>query len=118
MKSAPLTCSMVAGRPSRSRNSVEATESSTYTANGRLATVTDGEENRTTYVHDGHDRLVVLVAHARAAPADELHVQDVAAGVDGLIHLVGAEELELGLEGGANHAEYLRQIGPEEARQT
>lgn len=30
---------------------------STYTLNGRLATLTDGENNRTTYEHDGHDRL-------------------------------------------------------------
>jgi RHS repeat-associated protein len=30
---------------------------STYTANGRLATVKDGENNLTTYEYDGHDRL-------------------------------------------------------------
>lgn len=29
----------------------------TYTNNGRVETVTDGESNRTTYVYDGHDRL-------------------------------------------------------------
>ncbi|HEU0099626.1 MAG TPA: hypothetical protein VFQ67_12735, partial [Allosphingosinicella sp.] len=29
----------------------------TYTSNGKLATVTDGEGNRTTYEYDGHDRL-------------------------------------------------------------
>lgn len=29
----------------------------TYTANGRQATVIDGEGNRTSYVYDGHDRL-------------------------------------------------------------
>ena len=29
----------------------------TYTANGRVETVTDAEGNRTTYVYDGHDRL-------------------------------------------------------------
>jgi YD repeat-containing protein len=29
----------------------------TYTANGKVATVTDGEGNRTTYEYDGHDRL-------------------------------------------------------------
>ncbi|HEX6377211.1 MAG TPA: RHS repeat-associated core domain-containing protein [Allosphingosinicella sp.] len=29
----------------------------TYTSNGRVATVTDGESNRTTYEYDGHDRL-------------------------------------------------------------
>jgi len=30
---------------------------STYTGNGRLETLTDGEGNKTTYVYDGHDRL-------------------------------------------------------------
>ena len=30
---------------------------STYTANGKLATVTDSENNRTTFEYDGHDRL-------------------------------------------------------------
>ncbi len=29
----------------------------TYTANGKVATVTDGKNNRTTYVYDGYDRL-------------------------------------------------------------
>src|SRR5688500_14806186 len=29
----------------------------TYTSNGLVQTVTDAENNRTTYVHDGHDRL-------------------------------------------------------------
>jgi RHS repeat-associated protein len=29
----------------------------TYTANGQVATVTDANGNRTTYVYDGHDRL-------------------------------------------------------------
>jgi RHS repeat-associated protein len=29
----------------------------TYTLNGKVATVTDGENNRTTYEYDGHDRL-------------------------------------------------------------
>lgn len=29
----------------------------TYTDNGRVETITDGEGNRTTYVYDGHDRL-------------------------------------------------------------
>lgn len=31
---------------------------STYSSNGRLATLTDGENNRTTYEYDGHDRAV------------------------------------------------------------
>jgi RHS repeat-associated protein len=31
---------------------------STYSANGLAATVTDAEGNKTTYEHDGHDRLV------------------------------------------------------------
>ena len=31
--------------------------SATYTANGKVETVSDGENNRTTYVYDGHDRL-------------------------------------------------------------
>jgi RHS repeat-associated protein len=31
---------------------------STYTPNGKLATLTDGEGNRTTYEYDDHDRLV------------------------------------------------------------
>ena len=30
----------------------------TYSTNGLLATLTDGENNRTTYEYDGHDRLV------------------------------------------------------------
>src|SRR3546814_2982382 len=30
----------------------------TFTDNGRLATLTDGEGNRTTYEYDGYDRLV------------------------------------------------------------
>jgi RHS repeat-associated protein len=30
---------------------------STYSSNGQLATVTDAENNKTTYEHDGHDRL-------------------------------------------------------------
>jgi YD repeat-containing protein len=34
-----------------------ATVASTYTANGRLQTLTDGESHRTTYVYDAHDRL-------------------------------------------------------------
>lgn len=29
----------------------------TFTPNGRRATLTDGESNRTTYIYDGHDRL-------------------------------------------------------------
>jgi len=29
----------------------------TFTANGQVETLTDGENNRTTYVYDGHDRL-------------------------------------------------------------
>jgi RHS repeat-associated protein len=32
-------------------------ETRTYTLNGKLATVTDGENNRTTFEYDGHDRL-------------------------------------------------------------
>jgi RHS repeat-associated protein len=32
-------------------------ETRTYTPNGKLATITDGENNRTSYVYDGHDRL-------------------------------------------------------------
>lgn len=32
-------------------------ETNSYTANGQLATVTDGENNRTTFEYDGHDRL-------------------------------------------------------------
>lgn len=37
----------------------EAAERSlTYTSNGQLATLTDGENNRTTYEYDGHDRLL------------------------------------------------------------
>lgn len=32
-------------------------ETNTYTPNGKLATVTDGENNRTTFEYDGHDRL-------------------------------------------------------------
>ena len=35
---------------------IEAT--TTYTANGQVATVTDGENNTTSYEYDGHDRLV------------------------------------------------------------
>lgn len=31
---------------------------STFTINGRLASVTDGEGNRTGYIYDGHDRLL------------------------------------------------------------
>jgi RHS repeat-associated protein len=34
-----------------------ADESRTYTLSGQVATVTDGENNRTTYEYDGHDRL-------------------------------------------------------------
>jgi RHS repeat-associated protein len=38
--------------------SVEADEqASTFTGNGKLWTITDGEGNRTTYTYDGHDRL-------------------------------------------------------------
>lgn len=32
-------------------------QTNSYTANGKLATVTDGENNRTTFEYDGHDRL-------------------------------------------------------------
>ena len=32
-------------------------ETNTYSPNGKLATVTDGENNRTTFEYDGHDRL-------------------------------------------------------------
>jgi RHS repeat-associated protein len=32
-------------------------ETNSYTANGKLATVTDGENNTTTFEYDGHDRL-------------------------------------------------------------
>ncbi|NJS13657.1 MAG: hypothetical protein HC788_02370 [Sphingopyxis sp.] len=32
-------------------------EANSYTLNGKLATVTDGENNRTTFEYDGHDRL-------------------------------------------------------------
>jgi RHS repeat-associated protein len=32
-------------------------ETTTYTLNGKLATITDGEGNKTTYTYDGHDRL-------------------------------------------------------------
>ncbi|MGN6773181.1 MAG: RHS repeat domain-containing protein [Rhizobiaceae bacterium] len=32
-------------------------ETNGYTANGKLASVTDGENNRTTFDYDGHDRL-------------------------------------------------------------
>ncbi|MEQ1549246.1 MAG: RHS repeat-associated core domain-containing protein [Chakrabartia sp.] len=32
-------------------------ETSTYTLNGKLATIKDGENNLTTYEYDGHDRL-------------------------------------------------------------
>jgi len=32
-------------------------ETNTYSANGKLATVSDGENNRTTLEYDGHDRL-------------------------------------------------------------
>lgn len=32
-------------------------ESNSYTPNGKLETVTDGENNRTTFTYDGHDRL-------------------------------------------------------------
>ena len=35
-----------------------ADETNTYSANGKLATVTDGENNRTSFDYDGHDRLV------------------------------------------------------------
>ena len=38
------------------REAVEA--ATTYTANGLVETVTDGENNRTSYEYDGHDRLV------------------------------------------------------------
>ena len=34
-----------------------AAESTTYTANGRIASVTDGRNNQTTYEYDGFDRL-------------------------------------------------------------
>lgn len=33
------------------------TQTSTYTANGKLATIKDGENNLTTYEYDGFDRL-------------------------------------------------------------
>ena len=33
-------------------------QSNTYTNNGKLATVTDGENNTTTFEYDGHDRLL------------------------------------------------------------
>jgi RHS repeat-associated protein len=33
------------------------TESTTYTANGKVASVTDGNGNKTTYIYDGFDRL-------------------------------------------------------------
>jgi RHS repeat-associated protein len=32
-------------------------ETSTFTGNGKLWTITDGEGNKTTYTYDGHDRL-------------------------------------------------------------
>lgn len=35
----------------------EVTSASTYTTNGRLQTVTDGENNRSTYEYDGFDRV-------------------------------------------------------------
>jgi RHS repeat-associated protein len=35
-------------------------ESNSYTPNGKLATVTDGENNRTTFEYDGHDRLAKM----------------------------------------------------------
>jgi len=38
------------------REAIEA--AATYTANGRVATVTDAEGNRTSYEYDGHDRLL------------------------------------------------------------
>lgn len=50
------------GRPKLVRSAVgtaiEGDEvAATYTANGQLETLTDGENNRTTYVYDGFDRL-------------------------------------------------------------
>jgi RHS repeat-associated protein len=35
-------------------------ESNSYTPNGKLATVTDGENNTTTFEYDGHDRLAKM----------------------------------------------------------
>jgi RHS repeat-associated protein len=32
-------------------------ETSTFTGNGKLSTITDGEGNKTTFAYDGHDRL-------------------------------------------------------------
>jgi RHS repeat-associated protein len=51
-----------AGRAYRTRTALgtadEADEAIlTFTANGRVETVTDGENNKTTYQYDGHDRL-------------------------------------------------------------
>jgi len=41
--------------------SIEANEvTSTYSNNGQVATVTDGEGNKTTYEYDGHDRQVKI----------------------------------------------------------
>lgn len=47
----------------------------TYTANGKLQTITDGEGNKTTYEYDGHDRLKkirypVLTAGAQTSSTD------------------------------------------------
>ncbi|HEX8644504.1 MAG TPA: RHS repeat domain-containing protein [Allosphingosinicella sp.] len=47
-----------AGRTTETRTSIEAAEATTtYSANGRVLTVTDGENNRTSYEYDGFDRL-------------------------------------------------------------
>ncbi|HEU4962139.1 MAG TPA: RHS repeat-associated core domain-containing protein [Sphingomonas sp.] len=37
--------------------SYASTESTTFTANGKLASITDGDGNKTTYAYDGFDRL-------------------------------------------------------------
>ena len=45
------------GRVSKTREGGVDTATATYTPNGQVATLTDGENNRTTYAYDGFDRL-------------------------------------------------------------
>ena len=50
-----------AGQVTQTKTALGATEeanevTTTYTSNGQVATVTDGEGNKTTYEYDGHDR--------------------------------------------------------------
>lgn len=51
-------------------------EANTYSANGKLATVTDGENNRTTFEYDGHDRLTKTRYPASAVGANTSSTTD------------------------------------------